>query len=244
MEKLAVLFSAAVLLAGCGPTNSPVTVGGHTLTPQSALMFNILFPGMSGTWVVISDQPDICGAVETNSCTMSSGFVRNGTALSLLVPGTEPGAYTVGENQERFDKAEVSFAKLENGKATFEAKATAGTVTLESSGLNEHARGTYDITMSDGTKLRGTFTGEYCEKLKDFSFSGGMSCQFSGGATSCQGSCTCEQKTVEANCTRSDESSDWACTCTNASGIQSSCSVPATEQNACSDTGACCPMSF
>lgn len=245
MRRVAMLMAVAAWVVGCGPSNTPVSVGGKTLQPKSALMFNILFPGLNGTIIAVTDAADVCGSMNTSACQRNFMTVQSGTSLTLMIPGIEPGEFPVGLS-ENFSQAQIEFSVTEGGKETFSQRATSGTVTLEAAELNRHASGRYEVTFEDGTKASGSFVADYCEKLKDYKFGGGMSCQFGGSATSCDGSCTCEQQTVKAECTRSDEQSAWACTCTSPSGTQSSCSMPASagSDQACGEGQSCCPLAF
>lgn len=258
-ERIA-LAAALAVVVGCGPGNSPVTVAGVTLSPKSSLMFSFAFPGVSATGVVVTDDPDICATLgKRDPCapgiTGGSFGVDNGTALVVGAGGTQPGKYPIsapdGGLGGFFAGGYLAFSKVESGRPTVAQIATSGTISLDAVAINDSASGTYDVTLGNGEHIQGTFAGRYCSAFsKLFPLGGGgRSCSHGGGGGSnyqtCTTSCTCQQKTVSAECTQSD-GGPWSCTCTNASGQKTTCAP--TGSGVCSSLGGdalgCCPLSF
>lgn len=226
-----------------------VTLGGHTLTPQSAIMAasvgNFGALGSPALLVYISDFAGLCAGY---GCSVSGTGLPEGTHLYLQLFGSAATTYSVAEIPAA-GAGLVSFAKAgPAGQQIFSDIATSGTITLESYSANGTAIGRYDVTMKKGGTLKGRFHSTYCKGMTLNLPMGGVVCSETGDTAACQNPCTCEGKTVKAACT-STGTNAWSCNCTSATGASTTCTmngptaVPA-NGTACWSYGTCCPMKF
>ena len=234
---------------GGGVANTPVTLGGYTLQPRSAIMAASLpnAPVSSGggrtLLAFVSDIENPCSGYR---CRVSATGVGEGTHLIFQIFGTSLKTYSIGN---AVGNASVTFLRAGPlGTSVFSDDTVSGTVTLLSFSENGKAAGRYDVTMKSGTVIRGTFEATYCKGLALDVPMGGVACEETGSAASCSNSCTCEGKTVSVSCT-STGTNMWSCDCSSPSGAHSTCTmsgptaVPAYE-TACWSYGTCCPMKF
>ncbi len=228
---------------------SAVTISGYTLEPRSALMATSLIPAMGMpnrmTYVVVSDYDALCAGY---TCSVSSLGLPAGTHLYFLLFGTGVKTYNVVASPAS-DGAVVSFVRAGPGGATiFSDVGNSGTVTVESYSETGYATGQYNVTMKNGSVIKGHFSTSYCKGITLNIPMGGVVCTETGDTASCQNPCTCEGKTVKAACT-STGTNMWSCNCTSVTGASTTCTmsgpqaVPA-NLTACWSYGTCCPMKF
>lgn len=230
---------------GGGAANTPVTLGGYTLQPRSAIMAaslpNAPLSSAEARTIVaiISDTENPCSGYR---CRASATGLGEGTHLIFRIFGTSPQAYAIGKSA---GSASVSFWRAgPQGASQFSDDAASGTVTVSSFSENGQVVGRYDISMESGATIRGTFGATYCKGLALDVPMGGVVCNETGNTASCSNSCTCEGQTVTASCT-STGTNLWSCNCTSSTGAQSTCTMSGpTAVTACWTYGTCCPMKF
>jgi hypothetical protein len=251
LPKLKRLLSLAVTVAcacsgGSGATNTAVTDNGITLQPQSALMFNFTFFTLSVTGVVVTDHRDICSELASRDICAKASAV-DGTSMIVLVPGSDPGTFSIGTSSDGgtfYVDPSLEFTSVRSGRV-FDDNAVSGKVTLGSFKFQDSATGSYDVAMKSGAHLAGSFSGKYCA-LFDQAVLNGRSCNTLTGSASCNVDCRCKGKQVKADCSQMDPSSSWKCTCTDARGTTTQCTMEASmSSNAvCNESANCCPLAF
>ena len=238
----------ALLLASCTQGSTPVTLGGHTLTPKAGVFWSGMLSSVPTTRVVIADQRDLCdryAAADPCAQQAQDGTPGDGAFLVITVTGQLTGTYDVASvDQSR--NATLAFVLRENGAVTFTDHAGSGQVTFSDLASGASAAGRYSVKMTDGTNLQGDFTADACadyDHLVLLMAKDEPSCATSFTPTSCTTECTCSNRRNTADCSRADSASDWECSCTR-SGVSSRCSVARSEANVCSQGTGCCDTSF
>ena len=214
-------------------TNTEVRLGGYTLAPRSTA--HVEAPNLGALLFVVSDHGNVCG---TYKCRIATGGNAPGaTRLEFVVVGKTPGTYSIAASQAG---ASLTFVKDDlNGNTLFRDEAATGAIWLDSYSPTGVATGRYDVTMTKGGEiLRGNFSTEYCRGLGLTIGASGISCVGGGsggssGAATCSSSCTCDGKTVSAQC--AVNGSRWDCTCTASDGGTTSYSPQSADagMNAC-----------
>lgn len=259
-RSFAVLAVGATLAVGCG--NTPVTLGGRTLSPLSADMMQVLgFP-----YVIVSDVQDYCGKLKAaypggGSCnspapaTGSNPYAAvQGSFLIIAAYGASDGAkLPVLTSDGGYSNpyavpagSTVQFVTWGNLATSFQATAVAGSVNIEAFRSAQSISGNYDVTFDDGEKKAGHFAALYCDAYEKIfaSLATTRNCYDSSGTNSCARSCTCNSKSVSASCSlMSGSTTTWQCSCTSATGGSSTCTMNSSS-NCASDTGTCCPLTF
>lgn len=247
LRLLSVAF--ALTLAACGGGNSEVTVKGNTLKPKSAEFWSgPVFEGLpfEVTTVIVHDIEGLCGklgGIGGDSCSGPSGdlfdpaaFAENeATAMILFKLGTSEGESKVGPSGE-FATAGLQFLAVRDGKPVVTEEAVSGTIAFDDFKKGERVSGSYDVVLSDGTAIKGTFEASHCSNFGQvFKMTEGedMICNSPYSTDlECSDTCSCGKRTNSVSCTRNDEGEDWTCTC-SVGGKDSTCTVPAAATKAC-----------
>lgn len=223
--------------------NSVVSAGGVTLTPKSALGLKSTHPQAPYALVgILTEQPAFCAA--SSGCSTRSLDPAGGRLLFGLV------STSLGEHQVGPKGAVLEFgAGATDGGAPVRLGASNGTIRLDAYTAPGTARGRYDVSLSSGEVLSGTFDLTACPGLALNEAFGGTRCSYSNDGGSCTGECACEGATMRSAC-RKVNSAQWSCTCTAAGGevttctgySQSSASIAACLPPSASSDASCCPM--
>jgi hypothetical protein len=241
---LVALFSST----SCGQGSTPVVLAGHTLTPKDGVFWSGLEDTQPSTRVVIADQRSLCDRYDTaDPCTQQAqdSTPGDGTFLVLTVSGQNQGDYQVA-SADPTSQASLSFVVRSGGAVTFSDHAASGQITFTDITTGAGASGHYAVKMASGTQLNGDFTSGACssfDTLVQRIAAAHLSCATSFSPTTSTALCTCAKQSNTADCSRSDSTTDWECSCKR-NGDSSRCSVLKTEANVCTQGNGCCDTSF
>jgi hypothetical protein len=225
-------------------TDSPtteVTVGGYRLVPHSAAIFS----GDRDTYfdetiVMVSDHPDTCGEIaKLDVCDPAADLFVDRiidpppavmTALVVSAHPAEVGTFGIGAQCYLGRAAKLAFVVHDAaGKEVVHDDAVQGTVSIDALEPGVEASGNYDVVLRSGAKSAGRFAGTVCTAISAFAVVPPPRICSGGGDTSTHyGSyCTCRGETVSSDCTRATTADPWTCTCTDAAGVKTTCTMPA-----------------
>jgi hypothetical protein len=191
------------------------------------------------TLVMISDHADTCGEIATiDACDWAADlYIRRvidppsavTTALVVSANPAQVGSFGIGDLCYLGQSARLAFVVHDAaGKEVVHDDAVQGTVTIDALNPAADASGHYDVTLRSGAKIAGRFAGTFCGPISAFAVvpppricGGGQS------STQYDGYCTCHGQNVSSQCTRATTSDPWTCTCTDATGAKTTCTMPA-----------------
>jgi hypothetical protein len=234
------LLMGTLLLAGCG--NTPLTVSGRVLEPQSAVMLQYL----GQPFVILSDIPELCDRLRANYQSAGAcGATREpfdglyGAMLTISPYGTT-GARTDPLSPTNSAVAAVAFATT-GPASTFSTHAITGEVHVDEHRISDFIAGNWDVTFDTGERKQGHFAAHYCDAVEYFNHSiQEPNCGFSKLSNSCTRSCSCGPQTSSASCTQLSNGG-WQCSCQRSNGANTTCTMSATPSCG-SSSGTCCEM--